>query len=161
VLALAAYRERGVPVKVARLFNVIGPHQNSAYGLVVPRLVDQAVSGQPLTVYGDGTHTRTFIDIEDAVDAILLLWAQGAVGESYNVGGTEEVRIVDLAERVRSLSGSASPIRFLPFSQVYGPDYEERERRAPDTSRIRALGFAPRHDLDASLRRILAWRRSR
>ncbi len=161
LLALAAHRESDVPVKVVRLFNVIGPGQTGAYGMVVPRLVDQALAGQPLTVYGDGTQTRTFVDVEDALDGLLAVWREGEWGRPYNVGGTAEVRIVDLAERVRELCRSASPIRFVPFADVYGPAFEETPRRAPDISRLRTLGYSPKRPLDETLGLIVQWRRGR
>lgn len=160
LLGLAAHQELGVRVKVARLFNVIGPHQSGAYGMVVPRLVDQALGGRPLTVYGDGTHTRTFVDIEDALDALLLIWESGSWGCPYNVGGTEEVRIVDLADRIRTLCGSASSIDFRPFTEIYGQDFEETVRRVPDISRIREIGYRPQRGLAATLCRIIEWRRA-
>lgn len=158
LLALAAYTDLGVSVKIGRFFNVIGPGQSDVHGMVVPRLVDRALRGEPLPVYGDGTQTRTFVDVEDALDGLLLVWNQGDWGRAYNIGGIDEIRIVDLALRVKALTASSSPIEFQPFASVFGRNFEETMRRAPDIERLRQLGYQPRRTLDDTLSRVIAWR---
>jgi len=157
-LALAYCEQRGVPTVVVRYFNTIGPRQTGRYGMVVPRFVGQALRGEPITVYGDGTQTRSFTDVEDAVAAtIALSMHAGAVGEVFNIGNGREIAINDLAERVRELTGSRSPIAHVPFEDVYGAGFEDLQRRVPDIGKIqRLVGFQPRFTLDDSLRKILA-----
>lgn len=154
VLCRAAWQDFDQPVKVVRLFNVVGPGQGEHLGMVLPRFVGQALRGEPLVVYGDGGQTRTFMDVEDAIEGILHVWRQGDWGAAYNVGGTEEVRIVDLAHRVVAQLASSSPIEMLPFQLAYGRDYEETMRRKPDLRRLRALGYRPRYTLDQMIRRL-------
>jgi UDP-glucose 4-epimerase len=152
-LALAYQREYGLPVTVFRLFNTVGPRQTGRYGMVVPRLVRQALAGEPLTVYGDGSQSRCFCDARDAVRAIAgLAERPEAAGRVYNVGGTEEVSILALAERIRQLAGSASPIVTVPYAQAYAPGFEDMQRRVPDIGRIQALlGWEPQRRLDEIL----------
>ncbi len=156
LLGRAAATEWGCRVVVGRLFNVIGPYQSAAYGAVVPRFVERALAGLPLDVYGDGSQTRTFADVRDAVEGILTVWTRGTSGQVYNIGGTDETRIVDLARMVVSLSGSRSPIRTVPFDQVFDAMFEEPFRRAPSLKRLSALGYWPRYTLADSLREIIA-----
>ncbi|MEV3853933.1 NAD-dependent epimerase/dehydratase family protein [Streptomyces sp. NPDC050095] len=148
ILALGHHRERGLPVTVARLFNTVGPRQSPAYGMVVPSLAAQAVTGQPLTVHGDGTQRRCFAHVADVVDALLRLLAHpGAVGEVFNIGSGEETTIADLAGLIVERSGSTSPLRFIPYEEVYagGHGFEDMARRVPDTRKIRELtGWAPK-----------------
>jgi UDP-glucose 4-epimerase len=160
-LALAYARETGLPVVVVRLFNTIGPRQTGQYGMVVPRFVRQALRGEPITVYGDGTQTRCFTYVGDAVQAMCALMAHPtAVGEVFNVGQPQEVTIGALAERVRALCGSASPIVHVPYAEAYGPGYEDMRRRVPDVAKlVRFTGFAPRVSLDEALMRIIAYER--
>lgn len=169
VLAYAYHRERGLDVTVVRLFSIVGPRQNPGQGAVLPRLVRQALSGDSLTVYGDGSQTRCFCHVTDAVDAIVrLVDARGATGEPYNVGAVEEVSILELARRV---AGAAAPVRqrmapglqselsdgqvpsiieVMPYEQVYGPGFEDMARRVADLTKItRATGWQPRYNLDA------------
>ncbi len=156
-LALAYHRERRLPVVIARFFNTIGPRQTGRYGMVVPRFVRQALDGAPITVYGDGQQSRCFTDVEDAVRAtVALALAPAAVGEVFNVGTGHEITIGALAERVRTLVGSASPIRAVPYEEAYQPGFEDLRRRVPDVRKIRdAIGFEPRVALDESLRRVI------
>ncbi|WP_428953413.1 NAD-dependent epimerase/dehydratase family protein [Streptomyces sp. cg35] len=151
ILALGHHREHGLPVTVARLFNTVGPRQSAANGMVLPRLAAQAVAGQPLTVYGDGTQRRCFTYVTDVVDALLRLLAHpGADGEVFNVGSAEETTIADLAGLLVERSGSASPLRFVPYEEVYadGHGFEDAARRVPDTRKLRELtGWTPRADL--------------
>ena len=143
ILAFAYHRELGLPTIVVRLFNTIGPRQVGQYGMVVPRFISQALRGEPLTVYGDGTQTRSFTSVFDAVRAITLLAnASGVEGDVFNIASSEEIAINNLAERVIERTASKSTIRFIPYEQVYGPDFEDMTRRAADTTKLyRATGF--------------------
>jgi UDP-glucose 4-epimerase len=158
-LALAYSRERDIPMVIARFFNTVGPRQTGAYGMVVPRLVSQALLGAPLTIYGEGSQTRCFCDVDDAVRAIvLMLDTPAAVGQIYNVGSEEEVSILELAQRIIELSGSSSQIEFRSYAEVYGDQYEDMLRRVPDTAKIRgALGWEPHHDLDSIVKRTIEY----
>ena len=141
----------GLPVVTVRLFNTVGPRQTGRYGMVVPRFVDQALTGQDLTVYGDGLQSRCFCHVDDVVPAIVALANHPeARGKAVNIGGAEETTIRGLAERVISLTGSSSGIVHQPYDEVYLPGFEDVRRRVPDTSLARQLvSFVPRHDLDA------------
>lgn len=139
-LALAHHKQRGLPTVVARFFNTVGPRQTGAYGMVIPRMIDAAQAGQPITVHGDGQQTRTFCHVLDTVDAITaLMAAPGAVGQVFNVGGEEEITIEALARLVIEVTGSSSEIRFVPYQEVFGEGFEDLRRRVPDTGRLRSL----------------------
>ncbi len=157
-LALAYYQKYDLPVVVVRLFNTVGPRQTGRYGMVIPRFVQQALAGKPITVYGDGSQSRCFCDVSDTVRALeALLLTERAVGQVFNVGSTEEVTILELAQRVKKLTGSASPITFIPYDKAYAPGFEDMQRRVPDTTRIQTtVGWQPRHDLNSILRRVIA-----
>jgi UDP-glucose 4-epimerase len=161
-LALAYWKEKRVPTVVARLFNTVGPRQTGRYGMVVPSLVRQALDGEPLTVFGDGSQTRCFADVRDVVGALTALAEHPrAVGNVYNVGNDREVSILDLARRIVDLTGSSSPIRFVPYEEAYEDGFEDMMRRVPDLSKIRRLiGYTPRYDLDTTLRSVIAHERS-
>lgn len=154
-LALAYYHEKGLPVIIMRLFNTVGPRQTGQYGMVVPRFVRWALAGKPIRVYGDGQQSRCFCHVADVVRAIIgLLEHPDAVGQIYNVGSTEEVTILELAERAKAITGSHSPIEFVPYQEL-GDDFEDMRRRVPDTRKIHALlGWQPRHSLDDILRDV-------
>jgi UDP-glucose 4-epimerase len=154
MLANAYHRERSLPTVVVRLFNVVGPRQSPSYGMVVPRLIRQAMRGEPLTVYGDGTQTRCFGHVTDVVRALTaLLRTEAAVGQTVNVGSAEEISILDLAYRIKAMVGSDSPVRLIPFEDAYGPGFEDMDRRVPDVTKLRALtGWAPELTLDDVLR---------
>ena len=156
-LALAYYKQNGLPVVICRLFNTVGPRQTGRYGMVVPRFVRQALRGEPLTVYGDGQQTRCFADVRDVVRAVEALAGHaGAVGQVFNVGSTEEISILQLARRVIQLTGSRSEIVHVPYAQAYEEGFEDFRRRAPDISKIERLtGFRPQHGLDDTLQRII------
>jgi UDP-glucose 4-epimerase len=149
-LAMAYWRERELPILVARLFNTVGPRQTGRYGMVVPRLVGQALAGEPLTVYGDGTQTRCFCHVADVVQALLALIDEPrAYGNVFNVGATTEISILDLAKRVIAATGSRSEIRFTPYDTAYGKGFEDMYRRVPDTAKIRALvDWSPSRSLE-------------
>jgi UDP-glucose 4-epimerase len=157
-MALAYQSEYGLETVVFRLFNTVGPRQTGRYGMVIPRLVGQALAGEPLTVYGDGAQRRCFCDVRDVVEAIygLALHPQ-STGRVYNVGAVEEVSMMQLAQRIVALAGSRSPIVRVPYDQAYGPGFEDMQRRMPCTKRIAdLLGWAPRRDLDSILRSVIA-----
>jgi UDP-glucose 4-epimerase len=144
-LALAYAGERGLPVVIARLFNTVGPRQTGRYGMVLPRFLAAAQAGRPLEVHGDGRQTRCFCYVEDTVEALVRLQnCPAARGQVVNVGGTEEIRILDLARLVKRLCCSASSIRVIPYDRVYSQGFEDMQRRKPVVRRLRQLtGFAP------------------
>jgi len=158
-LGLAYHRERRLPVVILRFFNTVGPRQTGRYGMVVPRFVRQALDSQPITVYGDGRQSRCFTDVEDAVRAtIALSLSPETPGHVFNVGAAEEVTIAQLAERVKALTGSPSPIVHVPYDEAYQPGFEDLRRRVPDLHKIeRAIGYRPRVSLDETLRRVIAF----
>ncbi|HLE42748.1 MAG TPA: GDP-mannose 4,6-dehydratase [Methylomirabilota bacterium] len=161
-LGLAYYREREVPVVILRFFNTVGPRQTGQYGMVVPRFARQALDGEPITVYGDGRQSRAFTDVEDAVRAtVALSMSPAAVGEVVNVGSSEEVTIGELAERVKRLAGSRSPLVFVPYEEAYQPGFEDLRRRVPSIAKAeRVVGYRPRVPLDETLRRVLEFLRT-
>ena len=162
-LGLAYQREYGVSVTVARLFNTIGPRQTGRYGMVVPRLVRQALNGEPLTVYGDGTQSRCFCDVRDVVQALLGLAAHDdTAGAVVNVGSTHEITIDALARRIRTLAGSRSDIVHVPYDAAYAVGFEDMQRRVPDTAKLSQLtGWRPRWSLDETLHAVIAYERGR
>ena len=162
ILAFTYHYERGLPAIVVRLFNTVGPRQSAAYGMVIPRLVRQALADEPLTVYGDGSQTRCFGHVADVITALLrLLEHPGAVGAMFNIGSDEEVTILHLTERIVALTESRSEIRLIPFEEAYTTGFEDIPRRVPDTSKIRALtGWSPRRRLDDILIETIAHVRS-
>lgn len=159
-LAMAYSRERGLPITVARLFNTVGPRQTGRYGMVVPRLIGQAVDGEPLSVYGDGTQTRCFCHVADVVQALAaLLDEPGARGGVFNVGATQEISILELARLIVELTGSSSEIRFTPYDRAYGKGFEDMYRRVPDIAKIRALtGWSPTRSLQDIVSDVVAER---
>ncbi|HEX9884881.1 MAG TPA: GDP-mannose 4,6-dehydratase [Longimicrobiales bacterium] len=161
-LGLAYHREHGLEVVPVRLFNTVGPRQVGRYGMVVPRFLQQALAGEPITVYGDGEQRRCFCDVRDVVEALAdLAEHDGAAGRVFNVGSNEEVSINELAQRVQRLAGSASAIVHIPYSEAYAPGFEDMMRRVPDISRTRdAIGWSPTRTLDDILRDTLAYQRA-
>ncbi len=155
-LAFAYWREQNLPTVVFRLFNTVGPRQTGRYGMVVPRFVSQALRGDPITVYGDGTQSRAFCDVADVVRAIIgLAEHPNAVGEVFNIGNTREISIRDLAALVKDVLGSSSEIVFIPYEEAYGPGFEDMKRRVPDISKIRnLLGWEPEIPLETTIQRI-------
>lgn len=158
ILANAYHQERGLPSIVVRLFNTVGPRQSPAYGMVIPRLVRQALAGVPLTVHGDGTQTRCFAHVRDVVRALLLLLDdERAVGRTFNVGSSDEVSILELAKLIIELSGSTSGVDLVSYAQAYGSGFEDMTRRVPDTGRLRELtGWTPALSLDDILLETIA-----
>jgi nucleoside-diphosphate-sugar epimerase len=158
-LALAYWKERKLPVIIVRFFNTVGPRQTGTYGMVIPNFVRQALAGEPLTVFGDGTQTRSFSYVGDVVGALLKLVAEPrAVGQVINIGSHEEITIRALAERVRALAGSQSPIRLVPYDEAYESGFEDMPRRVPDLAKLNELvGFAPRYSLDDILTNVIEY----
>ena len=156
-LALAYWKERRLPVVIVRLFNTVGPRQTGQYGMVLPNFVRQALGGEPITVFGDGTQSRSFTYVGDVVDALVKLAAEAtAIGHVFNIGNTDEITIKALAERVRALTGSRSPIRYIPYDEAYEAGFEDMPRRVPDIAKIRQLiGFQPRLPLDDIILRVV------
>ena len=156
-LGLAYQREYGIEVVPFRLFNTVGPRQVGRYGMVIPRFVQQALVGEPITVYGDGSQTRCFCDIRDVVRALLgLAEHPNASGRVFNIGATEEISIMDVARRVRELAHSDSKIVCCPYDEVYAPGFEDMLRRVPDISRVRdLLGWSPQFSLADTLGTII------
>lgn len=156
-LALAYWKERRLPTVVGRLFNTVGPRQTGRYGMVIPTFVTQALSGRPITVYGDGTQRRCFCHVKDVAPALVALMRRDDVyGEVFNIGSTEEISIVDLARLVRDVTESDSEIAFVPYDEAYEAGFEDMPQRIPDTTKIRdLLGWEPRRSLTAILTDIL------
>ncbi len=158
-LALAYWKEKKLPVVIARLFNTVGPRQTGQYGMVIPTFVQQALAGRPITVYGDGTQTRSFTYVGDVVGALARLAVEPrAIGRVFNIGNAHEITIRDLAERVKALAGSPSPIVTIPYEQAYEEGFEDMPRRVPDTTRLRELiGYEPKVQLDEILARVIEY----
>ncbi len=160
-LAMAYWRERRLPTTVVRLFNTVGPRQTGRYGMVVPRFVSQALAGQPLTVYGDGSQTRCFCHVADVVEALFgLMTEERAYGNVFNVGSTTEISIRDLAARIIELTGSRSDISLIPYGEAYGEGFEDMYRRVPDIAKVQALlGWSPTYLLDDIIADVVAQQR--
>jgi UDP-glucose 4-epimerase len=158
ILGFAYHKERDLPTVMVRLFNTVGPRQSPAYGMVIPRLVRQALANEPITVYGDGTQTRCFCHVHDVVRALLgLLDHPDAVGEVFNVGADEEISMVDLARRIVERAGSTSEITLIPYEEAYEAGFEDMQRRVPDTAKLRSLtGWVPTLTLDEILDQTIA-----
>lgn len=156
-LALAYFREKKVPTVIVRLFNTVGPRQTGRYGMVVPTLVGQALAGEPLTVFGSGKQTRCFGYVGDIVEALIkLIEHPAAPGEVFNLGSTEEVSIIQLAQRIVALTGSSSKLVYVPYSEAYEEGFEDMPRRVPDTAKAeRVIGFRARMPLDGILRAVI------
>lgn len=162
-LGLAYHQQFGLPVIIMRFFNTVGPRQTGRYGMVVPRFVRQALRGEPITVYGDGQQSRCFASVKDVVQVVTsLAETPAAVGEVFNVGNTEEVTILELAERVIDLTGSDSQITFIPYAEAYAPGFEDMRRRVPSIEKVAALtGHHPQYTLDDILREVIAYEQQR
>jgi UDP-glucose 4-epimerase len=160
-LALAYWREKNVPMVIVRLFNTVGPRQTGRYGMVIPTFVKQALTGRPITVYGDGSQSRCFTYVGDVVGALIALMdLPEAVGEVFNIGSGEEVTIGELAEMVKVQTGSSSDIIQVPYEQAYGAGFEDMPRRVPDITKVgRAVGYRPSIDLEQILESVIAYQR--
>jgi UDP-glucose 4-epimerase len=156
-LALAYWREKKLPTVVVRLFNTVGPRQTGQYGMVIPTFVRQALAGRPITVYGTGEQTRCFGYVGDVVGALVsLMEKEEAVGQVFNIGSNEEVSILEVARRVKELTGSKSEIVFVPYDEAYEEGFEDMPRRVPDITKVRGLvGFEPKEPLDGILNKVV------
>jgi UDP-glucose 4-epimerase len=162
-LALAYWKERKLPVIIVRFFNTVGPRQTGQYGMVIPNFVRQSLAGEPITVFGDGTQRRSFTHVADVVGALLKLVREPkAIGQVINIGNTEEVSILQLAERVRALSGSESSIKMIPYDEAYESGFEDMPRRVPALERVRGLiGYEPKNTLDDILTQVIDYFRKK
>jgi len=157
--ALAYHRTKKLSVVIIRLFNTVGPRQTGRYGMVIPRFVQQALRNEAITVYGDGTQTRTFTYVGDVVDAIAkLIECPDAIGDVTNIGGVEEITIGNLAERVKKLTNSTSEIKFISYDEAYTKDFEDMQRRVPSIEKIEKLvRWRPETGLDDILKRVMEY----
>jgi UDP-glucose 4-epimerase len=162
-LALAYWKERKLPVIIVRFFNTVGPRQTGQYGMVIPNFVQQALAGKPITVFGDGSQSRSFTHVADVVGALLKLTREPkAIGQVINLGNVQEITIKALAERVRELSGSKSPITLIPYDEAYESGFEDMPRRVPDLSKAEAMiGYKPRYSLEDILTQVIAYFRQK
>jgi UDP-glucose 4-epimerase len=158
-LALAYWKERKLPVIVVRLFNTVGPRQTGQYGMVIPNFVRQALAGQPITVFGDGTQSRSFTYVGDVVGALVsLIDEPRAVGQVFNIGNGHEISINDLAVKIKAMTGSSSEIVRIPYDQAYESGFEDMPRRVPDIAKIQGLtGYTPAVELDEILDRVIEY----
>jgi UDP-glucose 4-epimerase len=161
-LGLAYWKERKLPIVIVRFFNTVGPRQTGQYGMVIPNFVRQALAGEAITVFGDGTQSRAFTHVTDVVQALIrLMHEPKAIGQVINIGNTEEVTMTALAERVRTLTGSNSPIKLVPYDEAYESGFEDMPRRLPDLTKIEAMiGYRPRFSLDDILAHVIEYFRS-
>ena len=159
ILAFGYHKDLGAENIIVRLFNTVGPRQAGQYGMVLPRFVSQALAGEDLTVYGDGTQSRCFCHVNDTVRALLaLIETDSAIGDVFNVGSTQEIGIEELAHRVIERTGSSSEIRYVPLEEAYEPGFEEVSHRKPVTKKLQAAtGWAPRHSIDDSIDDVIAF----
>ena len=162
-LGLAYHRKFGLPIVIARFFNVVGPRQVGHYGMVIPRFVDQALSGGPVVVYDDGGQVRCFAHVKEVVHSILqLMKTPAASGKVFNIGSDQPWSILELAEAVIAKVNPAARVEFMPYVKAYGEDFEDVRRRVPDVSRLeQAIGFKPRLGLDEILADIVEWKRQK
>ena len=157
-LALAYFREKKLPTVVGRLFNTVGPRQSARYGMVLPGFARQAQSGEPITVYGDGTQSRCFCHVKDTVRALIgLMQNDRSYGEVFNIGSTREISIEDLAKLVKKEAGSSSAIEKIPYEQAYAEGFEDMMRRVPSIDKVRShIGWEPRIGLEEIVRDVIA-----
>jgi len=157
-MAFSLNQETGLKVTTARLFNTVGPRQSAHYGMVLPRFVRSALKNEPINIYGDGTQSRVFCHVDDAIEALLALVATDkTINEVYNLGGTGEVTIKELADAVIKKTNSQSSIEFIPYENAYAPGFEDMQRRVPDISKINQdLGWAPKKDLSQIITDVAA-----
>ena len=157
ILAYTYWREKGLETVIVRLFNTVGPRQTGSYGMVLPRFVGQALRGQPITIYGNGMQTRCFCHVSDVVAGLVALSEHPeAFGKVFNLGGTEEISIGDLAERIIELVGSDSQLEYVPYDDAYEEGFEDMERRVPITNLAKQLvGFESSIDLDEIIRSVI------
>jgi len=161
-LAFAYYKEKGLPVVIVRLFNIVGPRQTGRYGMVIPRFVKQALEGKPMTVFGDGKQSRCFLHVSEAVEALIKVTEnEEAVGQVVNIGSTEETTIEELARKVKQITNSSSEIIYVPYDEAYETGFEDMKRRIPDITKANKLiGFKPTKDIDFIIKSIIEWVKS-
>jgi UDP-glucose 4-epimerase len=157
ILAFTYWKQKDLPTVITRLFNTVGPRQTGHYGMVIPRFVSQAIRGEPITVFGDGSQTRCFCYVGDVVSALVKLMDHPeAVGRVFNIGGSDEVSIEQLAHRVVELAASESKVRYVSYEEAYEEGFEDMQRRVPDTTRAQELvGFAQTVGLDDIIRSVI------
>ena len=162
-LALSYWKEKRVPVIVVRLFNTVGPRQTGRYGMVLPNFVRQALDNAPISVYGDGKQSRCFCDVRDTVQSLIkLIDSERAIGEVVNIGNTEEITIVDLAQLVKQRTGSSSSIEFIPYDKAYEPGFEDMMRRVPCVDKLESItGFRPKTPLNEIIDRVASHMKER
>ena len=160
-LALAYWSERRLPVVVGRFFNVVGPRQTGAYGMVLPRFVDAALAGRPLVVHDDGRQQRCFAHVADVIGAVLaLMETESALGQVFNIGSEQPVSILELAQKVIAAVEPGLKVHFQSYADAYSENFEDCRRRVPDLSRLRGtIDFRPQYDLDDVIRQIIQWKR--
>jgi UDP-glucose 4-epimerase len=158
-MAYFYFQEQGLPVRLVRLFNTVGPRQVGRYGMVVPRFVSAALKNEPITVYGDGSQIRCFCHVHDAVDALVkVIESEKAIGQVFNVGNNQQITIMDLAKKVIEVTGPKSKIELVPYEKAYGPGFEDMQRRVPDISKIKnSLGWQPKIGLEQIIKDIAAY----
>jgi len=161
-LALAYYKEKGLPVVIVRFFNTVGPRQTGQYGMVLPSFVRQALTGEPITVFGDGTQSRSFTYVGDVVGCLMKLTMEPrAIGQVFNIGNKEEVTILRLAEIVKELTGSSSRIEFIPYDKAYEAGFEDMPRRVPDLTKVHTLvGYEPKVQLNEIITKVIEYFRA-
>lgn len=162
ILAYTYWKEKGLDTVIVRLFNTVGPRQTGSYGMVIPRFVNQAVRNEPITVYGNGEQTRCFCYVGDVVGALMTLMNHPeAYGKVFNIGGTEEISMADLAHRITDVAGSSSKIKYISYEDAYEEGFEDMERRVPDITRVNNLiGFEPSVRLDEIIRLVVEEQRN-
>lgn len=156
-LALAYFDEKKLPVVITRLFNTVGPRQTGQYGMVLPTFVQSALLGKPITVFGEGNQSRSFTHVKDVVEALIKLMQEpSSEGEIFNVGNDHEITINELAQKVKEMTGSHSPIDHISYEKAYGPGFEDMERRCPNIEKIKTLiGFQPSYDIEAMIQSVI------
>jgi len=161
-LALAYYQEKGLPVVIARFFNTVGPRQSGRYGMVIPRFVQQALKNEPITVYGDGSQSRCFTYVGDVVNAVLKLMEKPkAVGDVFNIGTQQEIKIKDLALMIKKMTNSKSEIKYVPFTKAYDKNFEDMAKRIPDVSKLKKLiKYVPEHNIEYILEKVIDYYKS-
>ncbi len=161
-LALSCHREKGLPVVIARIFKTVGPRQTAQYGMVVPNFMESALNEEPITIFGSGRQTRCFAHVGDIVKGLInLMEHPGAVGDVFNIGNGQEISMEELANRVKELTGSRSPIRKISYEEAYGDGFEDMERRVPDLTKICDLiGYRPEYQLDDILNSVINFYRA-
>jgi UDP-glucose 4-epimerase len=158
-MAYFYYQEKGLEVRIVRLFNTVGPRQVGHYGMVVPRFINAALKNEPLSVYGSGDQIRCFCHVEDAVRALLLVIdSDKAIGQVFNIGNNQQISIMELAKKVIEVTGSSSEIEQIPYEKAYPAGFEDMQRRVPDISKIKqVLGWEPVINLDQIIKDIAAF----